>query len=149
MKDMFTSLEDQARRPCSVISPSPYDMAMASLRLSPLAVLPSQFFSPPRDHYKGEVALMYAVLEDAIKCFAKQFVEKGLRTQRLAAEAEEWFFANDERWPFSFVNVCAALEINPQYLRQGLEHWRQQHPAKLRQTRQQAVHRTPCLSTAA
>ncbi|MBI3797371.1 MAG: hypothetical protein HY268_10455 [Deltaproteobacteria bacterium] len=149
MKDMFTSLEDQGRRPDSVIPSSPYDMSTASLRLSAIAVLPSQFFSPPRSHYKGEVALMYAVLEDAVKCFAKQFVEKGLRTQRLAAEAEEWFFADDERWPFSFVNVCTALEINPQYLRQGLEHWRQQRPTELKQMRQQAVHRTPCLKTAA
>ena len=149
MKDMFTSLEDQGKQPCSVLFPSPYDMIMANLKLTPLAVLPSQFFSPPRNHYKGEMALMYAVLEDAVKCFAKQFVEKKLRTKRLAEEAEEWFFADDEHWPFSFINVCAALGINPQYLRQGLAHWRQQPPPKLRQMRQQTVHRTPCLSTAA
>ena len=83
MKDMFTSLEDQGQQPCSVILPSPYDMVMANLKLTPLAVLPSQFFRPPRNHYQGEIALMYAVLEDAVKCFAKQFVEKKLRTKRL------------------------------------------------------------------
>ena len=149
MKDMFTSLTEQSQRPRSSTLLSPDDMATVSVRFSPLAVLPSQFFSPSRVHHKGEVALMYAVLEDAVKCFAKQFVEHRVRTQRLAEEAEEWFLANDERWPFSFVNVCAALELNPQCFRQGLERWRQQQPTKLRQIRKRAVHRTSCLSTAA
>jgi len=149
MKNMLTSLENQGQQPGLVILSSPYDMATAGLRFSPISVLPSQFFSSPRNHHKGEVALMYAVLEDAVKCFAKQFVEKRLRTKRLAEEAEEWFLANDERWPFSFINVCAALGLNPQYLRQGLDQWRQQQPGKLRQMRKQGVHRTPCLSTAA
>jgi hypothetical protein len=149
MKDMFTSLKEQSQRPRSSTPSSPHDMATVSVRFSPLAVLPSQFFIPSRAHHKGEVALMYAVLEDAVKCFARQFVEQRLRTKRLAEEAEEWFLANDERWPFSFVNVCAALELNPQYLRQGLEQWRQQQPAKLRPMRKRAVHRTSCLSTAA
>jgi hypothetical protein len=72
MKNMSTSPEDQGRRPCSAILSSPYDTALAKLKLSPLAVLPSQFFSPPRNHYKGEVALMYAVLEDAVKCFLQR-----------------------------------------------------------------------------
>src|ERR1043166_2573296 len=145
MKDTFPSLEERGRRPGSVRLQSSYDMAMENLRLTPIAVLPSQFFSPPRHHYKGEMALMFAVLEDAVRCFTKQFIEKRLRTKRLAEEAEEWVFTDDERWPFSFVNICAALGIDPQYLRQRLAQWRQQHPSPMRRMRQQAVHRTPCL----
>ena len=149
MKDTFPSLEERGRRPGSVRLQSSYDMAMENLRLTPIAVLPCQFFSPPRHHYKGEMALMFAVLEDAVRCFTKQFIEKRLRTQRLAEEAEEWVFTDDERWPFSFVNICAALGIDPQYLRQQLAQLRQQHPSPMRGMRPQAVHRTPCLRTAA
>ena len=149
MKDTFTSPEEQGRRPGSARLWSPYGTAMEGLGLTPMAVLPCQFFSPPRYHYKGEMALMFAVLEDAVRCFTKQFIEKRLRTQCLAEEAEEWVFTDDERWPFSFVNICAALGIDPQYLRQQLAQLRQQHPSPMRGMRPQAVHRTPCLRTAA
>src|SRR5437773_8668237 len=104
MKDTFTSPEEQGRRSDAARPQSPYATAMEDLGLTPIAVLPSQFFSPPRYHYKGEMALMYAVLEDVVRCFTKQFIEKRLRTKRLAEEAEEWVFTDDERWPFSFVN---------------------------------------------
>jgi hypothetical protein len=124
-------------------------MTATSLAFSPTAVLPEQFFSLPRHHYKGEAALMYAVLEDAFNCFVKQFVEHGPHVRRLAQEAEEWFFSDDERWPFSFVNVCIVLDINPEYARKGLQHWRQQRPARIRQIRGQVVRNSPCLRTVA
>ena len=149
MKDTFPAPAEQDRRRGSASLGSPSGTAMEHLGLTPLAVLPSQFFSPPRYHHKGEIALMYAVLEDAVRCFTKQFVEKKVRTRHLAEEAEAWFRSDDERWPFSFVNICAALGIDAQYLRQGLAHWRQQHPPLMRRMRQQAVQRTPCLRTAA
>ncbi|HKA52401.1 MAG TPA: hypothetical protein VKJ47_01940 [Candidatus Binatia bacterium] len=149
MKDTFPAPQEPGRRPGAARFQLSYATAMEHLGLTPLAVLPSQFFSPPRYHHKGEIALMYAVLEDAVRCFTKQFVEKKVRTRHLAEEAEAWFRSDDERWPFSFVNICAALGLDAQYLRQGLAHWRQQHPPPPRRMRQQAVHRTPCLRPAA
>jgi hypothetical protein len=150
MKERGPLLTEHGQRShAGVLPTSGGETARANFQLSPLAVLPSQFFRPALSYEKGEVALMYAVLEDAVRCFAQQFVEHRVRTQRLAEEAEEWFLADDEHWPFSFVNICAALGLNPQYLRRGLEQWRQQHPAKLRQLRPQVVHRSPCLSTVA
>lgn len=106
-----------------------YDLGAASQMLATAVVLPEQFYSPPRTgaDQRGEVALMQAVLEDAIGCFQKQFVRKGRRVVRLAREAEEWFWADDLRWPFSFVNVCAALGLDPDYIRRGLKQWREQH----------------------
>jgi hypothetical protein len=68
---------------------------------------------------------MRAILEDAIECFQKQFVKEGQRTRRLGREAEEWIFADDYRWPFSFVNICAVLGLDAAYIRRGLEQWRQ------------------------
>ena len=76
----------------------------------------------PLDH--GDFALMCAVLEDALKCFQHQLLPDSKREQRLAQEAEEWLFADDAGWPFSFVNICSALELNPERVRLGLARWR-------------------------
>jgi hypothetical protein len=71
------------------------------------------------------MTLMHAVLDDAINCYQKQFLPSTRHEQRLASEAAEWLFSNDDRWPFSFVNVCHALGLDPEYLRRGLKQWRQ------------------------
>ena len=106
------------------------DLGVASQILSSTVILPVQFFSSSGgiDTTRGEVALMRAVLEDAIGCFQKQMVSNGRRTQRLAKEAEEWFFADEHHWPFSFVNICAVLGLDPEYIRTGLKRWRQRPP---------------------
>lgn len=90
------------------------------------AVLPEQFYNPPAQTTgRGEVALMRAVLEEAVDCFQKQFVKNGRRAQRLAREAEEWIHSDELRWPFSFVNICAVLGLEPGYIRLKLKHWRE------------------------
>jgi len=103
-------------------------LGAASTQLLAAAVLPVQFFSTSDRSYteRGEVALMRAVLEDALHCVAKQFSHPGRRPQRLAREAEAWFFADDEHWPFAFVNLCAVLGLDPGYVRRGLTRWRLQ-----------------------
>ena len=111
--------------------------------------MPDQFFSLPHCYNKGEAALMYAVLEDAFYCFAKQFVENGARVRCLAKEAERWFFSNDDRWPFSFVNICLVLRIDPGYLRLGLRQWQQRPPTHIKRKKQRVVSRTRSLLVAA
>lgn len=112
----------------TTLSPFLYDLGAATQMLPPAAILPEQFYSSPaHTDARGEVALMRAVLEDAIACFQKQFVRSGRRAQRLAREAEEWFFADDYHWPFSFVNICAVLGLEPEYIRLGLKRWRQHY----------------------
>ena len=69
-----------------------------------------------------EAALMYAVLEDAFLCFHQQF-EAEPRFMRRARKAEDWFFSDDFRGLFSFVSVCAALGLEPHYIRTKLKHW--------------------------
>ena len=69
-----------------------------------------------------ETALMYAVLEDAFVGFQKKF-ETERRFIRRAREAERWFFSDDSRWLFSFVAVCEALGLEPEYIRKKLKHW--------------------------
>ena len=43
---------------------------------------------------------------------------------RLFREAENWILDNDREWLFSFINICDALTIDPQYLRKGLLRWK-------------------------
>ena len=66
-----------------------------------------------------ETALMYAVLEDAFLCYQKQF-EANARIPQLSRAAEDWFLCDDSRWLFSFVSVCQALGLEPQYIRKKL-----------------------------
>jgi hypothetical protein len=117
--------EKSSQHPARPFPPS--DLGATSHILSSSVILPAQFYGPAAglDTTCGELALRRAVLEDAIGCFQKQTVSSGRRAQRLAREAEAWLFANDYNWPFSFVNICAVLGLDPEYIRMGLRRWRQ------------------------
>ena len=93
------------------------DSKESGYALEPLCVLPEQVqYRSGATH--GVPALMYAILDDAIGCLQKPV--RNRRSQRLAREAEEWIFADDEAWPFSFVNICGALGLDPDSGRVGL-----------------------------
>jgi len=66
-----------------------------------------------------EKRLMLAVLQGAVECF-QDYAEQ----DRLFKDAEEWIFEDDHEWPFSFINICEAVDIDPKYLRKGLSHWK-------------------------
>src|SRR5262249_26237241 len=103
-----------------------YDLSAAMQLLAPAAVLPVQFYGrPASDVARGEVALMRAVLLDALKCVHSQAGTPSPDEQRLAPEAQQWLFTDDARWPFSFVNICTVLGLDPEYLRRGLRCWQQ------------------------
>jgi hypothetical protein len=89
---------------------------------------------------------MRAVLEDAVHCFQKT---QGSEAARLAKEAARWFFADDQRWPFSFVNVCAALGLSAEYIRLGLRRRRQRPPADPPKRRRRAALPHAAMSIAA
>src|SRR2546422_11475704 len=90
-----TSLQRSAR-PLSTSN-----LTGASQILSSSVILPAQFYSASvgLDTTRGEIALMRAVLEDALGCFQKQTVSSARRFQRLAREAAAWLLANDYTWP--------------------------------------------------
>jgi hypothetical protein len=118
-----------------------YDLASASEALPPAAVLPVQFSPSPSTTKAthGVAALMHAILDDALDCWRKQFLTSGQRAQRLAREAEEWFFSDNSDWPFSFVTICAALGLDPEYIRKGLRQWRQQPPSLLQNRKRRTL----------
>jgi hypothetical protein len=87
-------------------------------------ILPEQFFPPVhfKNQCRGKVALLYAVLEDAVRCLQGRQGGKEWKNQaQIVQEAETWLFVDDYEWPFSFVNICEQLGLDPAYLRRGLE----------------------------
>ena len=132
---MSTALQDNARhsQTSSRRLPLLLDEEHASAESLPsAAVLPEQFYNliaPPAAGH-GVRALMHAVLDNALWYWRKQFTTTNRREQRLAREAGEWIFSEDVSWPFSFVNICEALGLDPAYMRQGIRQWQQRPPAR-------------------
>lgn len=77
-----------------------------------------------------EKELMLAVLADAVECFCKHSTARNGVETRLFREAQEWIFAEDDEQPFSFINVCEALSLNPNYIRRGMLEWKWRAPAE-------------------
>ena len=85
-------------------------------------ILPEQVFAPVQvqSKHRGEVALLYAVLGDAIRCFLGKHGKSQRGRSRIIQDAEIWLFDDDEQWPFSFTNVCEMLDLSPTWVRQQL-----------------------------
>jgi len=101
----------------------------ASSLFGPEVILPSQFSEQGgfKQTDRGEKRLMLAVLEEAVATFQRHVDAKNRHGQRVFREAEEWLWSDETAWPFAFENVCHALEIEPEFLRRGLERWKEAH----------------------
>ena len=93
------------------------------LSLSLNLVMPSQFF-PEGGDGPGERRLMRAVLKDALTVLFKYDATQDRRGQRLLADAQHWLESDDADWPFSFVNVCDALGLDPSCVRERVARYR-------------------------
>lgn len=74
-----------------------------------------------------ERRLMAAVLRDAIDCFIRDCFAPNRHRKRSFREAEEWFFAGNERDVFSLENVCGILNLDPGYIRRTVQRYREQN----------------------
>ncbi len=73
---------------------------------------------------EAEQKLMLAVLEDAVSCFQKHFVARDKIGTSLFREAEDWILQQEKsNWLFSFDHVCETLDLDPGYIREGLQRW--------------------------
>jgi hypothetical protein len=92
----------------------------------PDTLLPIQYFEAMRRKHllEGEKRLILSVLEDGIECFMKYLGAPTSKGQKLFRDAEEWINLHDKQWIFSFDNVCDMLDINPDYMRRGLQSWK-------------------------
>jgi hypothetical protein len=75
------------------------------------SLVPEQLLAHPP--HTPEQRLMAAVLEDALRELVRPGgAWYGARARR-RAEVQVWLESDDIAWPFSFVNVCEALDLDP------------------------------------
>ncbi len=94
--------------------------------IEPDTMTPLQFFDRvfTNTTLVPEKRLMLAVLEDAIASFQRQFIQSDGSKELEENEVEAWIDSDDMSWPFSFASICQALNMEPEYLRRGLDSWR-------------------------
>jgi len=66
----------------------------------------------------GEIALLQAVLSDASTIHVNHRPPSSLLKKREFCNAERWLASADVVWPFSFTNVCSALDLDPKQVRE-------------------------------
>ena len=64
-----------------------------------------------------ERALAAGVLRQAAVDLRKFRDGKGALGRELYSDARSWFVSNDAEWPYSFINVCRALQLTPEDVR--------------------------------
>lgn len=72
---------------------------------------------------RGEIVLMWAILEDALKCYQHRCLPHNHQALVLADEAEAWLLSDDTSYLFSYLNICTVLDLDPQHLRHRLLRW--------------------------
>jgi hypothetical protein len=107
-------------------------------------ILPSQFFEGCKKEAGEPIRrLMLAVLADALRCYQKGMGTRSGGRKQAFLEAEQWLFSRTADAPFSFENVCSALNIGPEYFRDALRKWRMD---RIREVRVAVVRRSPSVS---
>ena len=91
----------------------------------PDIMLPAQYFTLLRKQSRQgpEYLLVVAMLQDAVECFQKYRHATDEVGRELFEDARDWIASDDQKWPFSFENVCAILKLDAAYLRSGLSGW--------------------------
>lgn len=86
-------------------------------------IIPVQYSDPVavRIQSSGEYRLLWAILEDAIDCYLRYADLPSVTAQEQFREAEEWIEAKEEEWLCSFNSICRHFQIEPGYLRRGLQ----------------------------
>jgi len=101
--------------------------------IEPGLILPGQFFAGIRRRamtMSGEYRLALAVLEAAVGDFQKYVFSRESFGRRIFCEVYSWLMDDQEPAPdadgLTFRFICEALGLDADYVRQGLERWRQQ-----------------------
>jgi hypothetical protein len=89
---------------------------------SPDALTPAQYYpAPEASPYER---LLFAILEDAIRCFQHNCTATKGPRRTLFRESEEWLFDSHGTAFLSCAMVCESVGINPVALRRYLREWR-------------------------
>ena len=97
---------------------------------SPDILLPEQYneLRRRRHELRGELKLMFAVLEDAIHCYLNYMNARTRQRRILFYEVREWMNSKNSKGLFAYDTLCEALGIDAGRLRKTLE----QHGVKSR-----------------
>jgi hypothetical protein len=72
-------------------------------------------------HYQqGEKRLMLAVLKDALGCIEHYLNHPKTQSWPACRVALQWILSRDHTWPFSFENICRALDFDAARLRSAV-----------------------------
>ena len=90
--------------------------------LVPDSALPTQFHDiwHKTRAISPERALALSVMWEAVIDLEKFRFATRRRQQRLYWEAYQWVTNDDRAWPYSFLNLCDALNLTPEMVRRQL-----------------------------
>ena len=86
-------------------------------------ILPTQYYWALRHRtgLDGERKLMFAVLEDGVRCYLKNMDAKSRRQRILFFEVRNWMKAEGNNGPFSFELLCHEFGMESSRVRNALE----------------------------
>lgn len=99
--------------------------------LTDTMILPAQGQGEARALRDPGQRLRLAVLEDAIRYVRGYARSVDRRERALYEDAVDWFASPDRTEPFAFENVCGALGLDADGLRQRVGRWRQVHEVSI------------------
>ena len=118
---MISSVENGSEQIRAVFdSPDPW----LSAGFAPDFLVPTQYYDLMRRRtgLDAETRLVFAVLEDAVRCYVKNINATGRSQRMVFREVADWFESEyGLRNPFSFTHICDVLGIEPDYLRSQLK----------------------------
>ena len=90
--------------------------------LTPDVALPDQFGAlwGRANRTDPEPRLAIAVLQLAVVDFCKFSRSVRETEQRVYRKAKTWMMSSDRDWPYSFANICEAIGVSPENLRNAL-----------------------------
>lgn len=122
----------------------PIERLVAPAIVLPVQLLPMRTRVPEDD---GPRRLMLAVLRDAIHTLTVVRARRGGRQSDEVRDAAEWVSSRDRDHLFAFERICEELEIDPSYVRQGLEAWEAGMRPYIRRRRRRRKATSPAAST--
>jgi hypothetical protein len=100
----------------------PADETHGGTVFTPDILTPAQYYDRPTVSPYGR--LLFAILEDAINCYQRNYNARTVRRRRLFWEAQQWLFDSEASSFMSCAMVCENLRIDAAGLRRSLHDWR-------------------------
>jgi hypothetical protein len=72
----------------------------------------------------GEVRLVIAILEDAVRCIERGHGTRNFQMRVQRRDAERWIASRTRGHVFAFENVCGILKLSPEEVRSRIAFWR-------------------------